>query len=200
MLDLMINDKESAMQIPLQISFRNMDPSPAVEARIREKAAKLERFHDRIIGCTVVVEAPHRHHHKGKLYDVRIEISLPGKNIVIDRAKPINHAHEDVYVALRDAFDAAVRRLEDQARKMRGSVKNHAVPAHGKIENLFGDYGFIVTAEGDEIYFHRNAVVGADFYKLKVGDEVSFVLAEEEGEKGLQASTVKPSGKHHIIE
>ncbi len=200
MLDLIINEKESAMQIPLQISFRNMDPSPAVEARIREKAAKLERFHDRIIGCTVVVEAPHRHHHKGKLYDVRIEISVPGKNIVIDRAKPINHAHEDVYVALRDAFDAAVRRLEDQSRKMRGSVKNHAAPAHGKIENLFSDYGFITTAEGEEVYFHRNSVVGADFYKLEVGDEVSLVLAEEEGEKGLQASTVKPIGKHHIVE
>jgi len=93
------------MPIPLQISFRNMDPSPAVEERIRQKAAKLERFHDRIVGCTVVV----------------------------DRAKPTDHAHEDVYVAVRDAFDAAVRRLEDQSRKMRGSVKTHAgrPPAEG---------------------------------------------------------------------
>ncbi len=188
------------MQIPLQISFRNMDPSPAVEARIREKAAKLERFHDRIVGCTVVVEAPHRHHHKGKLYNVRIEISVPGKNVVVDRARPIDHAHEDVYVALRDAFDAAVRRLEDQTRKMRGSVKAHEEPTHGKIENLFGDYGFITTAEGDEVYFHRNSVVGADFDALEVGNEVSLVVAEEEGEKGLQASTVKPIGKHHVVE
>jgi ribosomal subunit interface protein len=114
------------MQIPLQISFRNMDPSPAVEARIRKKAEKLERFHDRIIGCTVVVEAPHRHHHKGKLYSVRVDISVPGKDVVVDRAKPTDHAHEDVYVAVRDAFNAATRRLEDQARKMRGSVKTRA--------------------------------------------------------------------------
>jgi ribosomal subunit interface protein len=114
------------MQIPLQISFRNMDPSPAVEARIRKKAEKLERFHDRIIGCTVVVEAPHRHHHKGKLFNVRVDISVPGKDVVVDRAKPTNHAHEDVYVAIRDAFDAATRRLEDQARKMRGNVKTPA--------------------------------------------------------------------------
>jgi ribosome-associated translation inhibitor RaiA len=77
----------------LQIRFRNMDPSPAVEERIRKKAAKLERFHDRILSCTVV-----------------------------GRAKPIDHAHEDVYVAVRDAFDAAVRRLQDQTRKRRGSV------------------------------------------------------------------------------
>jgi ribosomal subunit interface protein len=188
------------MQIPLQISFRNMDPSPAVEARIRERAAKLERFHGRITGCTVVVEAPHRHHHKGKLYTVRIDIGVPGKNVVVDRGKPINHAHEDVYVAVRDAFDAAVRRLEDQTRKMRGSVKAHAAPVHGKIENLFGEYGFITTAEGNEVYFHRNSVVGADFDTLEVGNEVSLVIAEKEGEKGLQASTVKPIGKHHIVE
>jgi ribosomal subunit interface protein len=119
------------MQIPLEISFRNMDPSPAVEARIREKAAKLERFHDRIIGCTVVVEAPHKHHHKGKLYSVHIDISLPGKDVVVDRAKPLDHAHEDVYVALRDAFDAAVRQLEDHTRRMRGDVKSHTSPPGG---------------------------------------------------------------------
>src|ERR1700745_4313269 len=111
------------MQIPLQISFRNMDPSPAVEERIRKKAAKLERFHDRIIGCTVVVEAPHRHHPKGKLYSVRVDIRVLGKSVVVEREEPIDQAHEDVYIAIRDAFNAAARRLEDQARKMRGNVK-----------------------------------------------------------------------------
>jgi ribosomal subunit interface protein len=114
------------MQIPLQISFRNMDPSPAIEDRIRKKAEKLERFHGRIIGCNVVVEAPHRHRHKGKLYNVRVDISVPGKDVIVDRAKPEDHAHEDVYVAIRDAFNAATRRLEDQARKMRGDVKSPA--------------------------------------------------------------------------
>jgi ribosomal subunit interface protein len=115
------------MKIPLDISFRNMDPSPAVEARIREKAAKLERFHDRIIGCTVVVEAPHRHHHKGKLYSVHIDISVPGKDhLIVDRAKPGDQAHEDVYVAVRDAFNAAVRQLEDYTRRMRGDVKSRS--------------------------------------------------------------------------
>ncbi len=114
------------MTIPLQISFRNMDASPAVEARIRKKAEKLERFHDRIVGCIVVVEAPHRHRHKGKLYSVRVDISVPGKDVIAGRVKPVDHAHEDVYVAVRDAFDAAVRQLEDQARKMRGDVKTRA--------------------------------------------------------------------------
>jgi ribosomal subunit interface protein len=114
------------MQIPLQISFRNMEPSPAIEERIRKKAAKLERFHDRIIGCSVVVEAPHRHQNKGKLYNVRVDVSVPGKDIVAGRAKPVDQAHEDVNVAIRDAFNAATRRLEDHARRRRGEVKTPA--------------------------------------------------------------------------
>jgi ribosomal subunit interface protein len=124
------------MQIPLDVKFRNMDPSPAVEARIREKAEKLERFHDRIIGCTVVVEAPHRHHHKGKLYSVHIDISVPGKDLVVDRAKPAHHSHEDVYVAVRDAFNAAVRRLEDYTQRMRGDVKTHTAPPRDGVAPL----------------------------------------------------------------
>jgi ribosome-associated translation inhibitor RaiA len=113
------------MQIPLQISFDGMDPSPALEVRIREKADKLERLYDRIVSCSVVVVAPHRHHHKGKLYSVRIDLSVPGHDIHVGRAGPENHAHEDVYVALRDAFNAAGRLLEDHVRRMRGDVKTH---------------------------------------------------------------------------
>ena len=119
------------MDFPLDISFRNMDPSPAVEERIREKAAKLERFYNRIVGCTVVVEAPHRHHHKGKLYSVHIDIRVPGKDLIVDRAKPLDPAHEDVYVAVRDAFNAAARRLEDHARRMRGDVKTRGSTRDG---------------------------------------------------------------------
>ena len=113
------------MPVPVQISFRHMDPSPALEARVHEKAEKLERFFDRIVSCEVVVEAPHKHHHKGKLYNVRIEINVPGASVNVGRSGPQDHAHEDVYVALRDAFDAAYRQLEDHARRMRGDVKTH---------------------------------------------------------------------------
>ncbi|HYH70590.1 MAG TPA: HPF/RaiA family ribosome-associated protein [Methyloceanibacter sp.] len=113
------------MQTPLNISFRNMDPSAAIETRVREKAEKLERLYDRIISCEVVVEAPHRNHQKGKLYDVRINLSVPGDDINVGRTGPQNHAHEDVYVAIRDAFAAASRQLEDHVRKMRGDVKTH---------------------------------------------------------------------------
>jgi ribosome-associated translation inhibitor RaiA len=101
----------------LQITFRGMPPSPAVERRIRERADKLERFHGRIGGCRVVVEAPHRHHAKGRLYAVRLIISIPGQEVLVSKGVGEDHAYEDVYVAVRDAFDAAARRLDDVARR-----------------------------------------------------------------------------------
>ena len=105
------------MQKPLEIRFHKMEPSPAIEARIREKAAGLERFSERITSCRVTVEKEHRHHHKGNLFRVRLDIGTPGREIAVSHTGPKDHAHEDVYVALRDAFDAAVRRLEDHVRQ-----------------------------------------------------------------------------------
>ncbi|RMD64255.1 MAG: ribosome-associated translation inhibitor RaiA [Alphaproteobacteria bacterium] len=113
------------MEFPLEITFHNMDRSSAVESVVRDKVAKLAHYYDRIVSCRVVIEAPHRHHHKGKLYAVRIDISVPGRELVVNRNGPQDHAHEDVYVAIRDAFKAAVRQLEDYARKIRGKVKKH---------------------------------------------------------------------------
>src|SRR5512144_195558 len=121
------------MQIPLQISFRNMDASEAVEVDIREKVTRLERLYDRITSCRVIVEAPHRHHQKGNLYDVRIDITVPGEEIVVQRSGPENQAHKDVYVAVRDAFNAATRRLQDHVRKTTGRVKTHELPIHGTV-------------------------------------------------------------------
>ena len=189
------------MQIPLEVTFHNMDRSEAIEAGVREKAAKLERFFDRIIGCRVVVEAPHRHQRKGKLYSVKIDISVPGKEIVVNRHGSKNHAHEDVHVAIRDAFNAAVRQLEDHSRKVRGEVKTHEVPLHGKVLRLFAyeGYGFIACSDGREIYFHKNSVVNEQFGQLDVGSEVRLVVADGESAKGPQASTVTPIGKHHIV-
>ena len=108
------------MQIPLQITIRDMEHSDALESHIRDKADKLDEFFDRIMSCRVVVEMPHKHQHQGKQFKVRLDIDVPGSEIVVNR----DHA-EDVYVALRDAFDAAKRQLEDYARKMRGDVKKH---------------------------------------------------------------------------
>lgn len=105
------------MELASKVSFRGVEPSEAVEARVRERIARLPRIHERLDRCEVVVEAPHHHKHKGELYCVRIRMHVPGQDVIIDHAGPKDHAHEDVYVAVRDAFDAAERRLEDLARR-----------------------------------------------------------------------------------
>jgi len=179
------------MELPLQVTLRDVSPSEAVEGYIRERAAKLDAFYDRIMGCRVVVEAPVRHHRKGGPFKVRIDLTVPGDELVVNR-----QSDEDLYVAIRDAFDAMRRRLEDYARRQRGSVKAHEAPPHARVSKLFPEegYGFLETPDGSEIYFHRNSVLGAGFDRLEVGTEVRFV--EELGEQGPQASTVTVVGKH----
>lgn len=181
------------MQLPLQITVRNVALSEVAEGDILEKTAMLDEYYNRIISCHVIVDAPHRHHHKGLLYDVRIDLTVPGAELVIKR-----EPNEDIYVAIRDAFDAARRQLEDFARRQRGDVKTHETYPHGRVTQLFPEegYGFLETPDGREIYFHRNSVLHGGFKKLAIGSEVRF--AEEEGEKGPQASTVALVGKHHL--
>lgn len=186
------------MQIPVQVTFRNMDHSPAVETRVREHAARLERYFDQVMSCRVVVEAHHHHHQKGNLYHVRIDLTVPGAELVVSREPALHHAHEDVYVAIRDAFDDMTRRLEDHARRIRQAVKHHETPPHGRIREIMpaADYGVIETSDGRELRFSRNSVVDFDFDKLEVGDGVRFV--ETQGDEGPAASTVHVVGKHHI--
>jgi ribosomal subunit interface protein len=187
------------MQLPLQLTFRNLDPSPAVEADVREKATKLDQFYDHIMACRVVVEAHHKHHHKGNLYHVRIDLTVPDEELVVSREPHEHHAHEDAYVAVRDAFDAARRQLEDYVRRRDQRMKRHQAPPHGRISQLHpeDDYGRIETPDGRDIYFHKNSLLNADFADLEIGTEVRF--DEEAGDLGPQASTVKVIGKHHIL-
>jgi ribosomal subunit interface protein len=105
-----------------------MDPAPALETKIREKAAKLERFHGRVTDCRVVVEAPQRHHHKGQLYRVNIDLALPGHEILASSGAGGDHAHEDAYVAVRDAFEAAARQLEETLRRQRDAKHGNGAP------------------------------------------------------------------------
>ena len=116
------------MQLPLQLQFRNMDPSSAIEAAVRKYVDKLRLFNGDIISCRVAIEAPHKHQYKGKLYHVVVDVRLPGKEIVVSRAPDDQQAHEDVYVAIRDAFDAARRQIQDYASIARGKVKSHEPP------------------------------------------------------------------------
>ena len=113
----------SIMDLPIKISFRGIAPSPALEAHARELALRLETVYDRIIRCEVVIEAPHRRHHKGSRYRVKLILSLPGGQLVVARDPGLDGAHEDAHVAVRDAFAAMRRRLEDHVQRLRGEVK-----------------------------------------------------------------------------
>lgn len=187
------------MQLPLQITYHNLSASPALEAKIRDNAQRLDEFCDQIMGCRVVVEVPHKHHAHGNQYQVRIDITVPGDEIVINRDSPEHTQYRDVEVALRDAFDAAARQMEDYVRRLRGFTKAHAGLPHGRVAKLFPEegYGFLETLDGREIYFHRHSVLHEGFNRLHIGTEVTFV--EEMGKKGPQASTVKPVGRHHHV-
>jgi ribosome-associated translation inhibitor RaiA len=131
------------MNLPLQITFRNMEPSEAVATRIRAESAKLDKYFNRITSCRVLVEAPHQHHRSGEPFHVRIELGVPGNEIVVKHAPNLHSAlahadtakwskhfeaggrHKDMYVTIGDAFKAARRQLEDYVRRLRGDVKGH---------------------------------------------------------------------------
>ena len=187
------------MQLPLQISFHNMPHSAEVEETIRRYAAALDEYCSRIMSCRVVVDQPHKHHEQGNLYQVRIDIKVPGGEIAVSREPSQHTAYKDLETVIGDAFDLAVRQLEDYVRQERRDVKQHALLPHARIARLALDdgYGFLATADGREIYFHQNSLLDADFRRLKVGDEVTFV--EQPGEQGPQASTVKLVGRHSHV-
>lgn len=174
------------MEIPLQITAHDFRLTPATESDIRDKAAKLDTYYDRIIRCRVVVEAPVGHHRRGGPFKVRIDVTVPGSELVVNRQED-----DDLPVAIRNAFDAMRRRLEDYVRQQRGDIKTHEAPLqHGRVTKLFPQegYGFLETNDGREIYFHSHSVLEPGFARLTIGSEVRFV--EEYGQKGAQASTV----------
>ncbi|HTC08406.1 MAG TPA: HPF/RaiA family ribosome-associated protein [Acetobacteraceae bacterium] len=117
------------MQHAPRIAFRNMDASDALEQRIHKRIAELEQLCDRITACDVVVEMDHHHPRHGKMFHIRVDLTLPGRTILVRREPADNHAHGDAHVAVRDAFDAARRQLEDHVRVARGDVKTHAKAA-----------------------------------------------------------------------
>jgi ribosomal subunit interface protein len=173
------------MKLPLQITLRDMPQSDALEAAIREKADKLDLFYPSIMSCRVTVEMPGKHKHQGKQFTVRVDLTVPGKEIVVNR----DH-HEDVYVALRDAFDVAKRQLEDYGRRQRGEIKAHEAEGRGEVARLLPDegYGFIRTLDDRELYFSAANVVHPSFERLEEGMAVTFL--EEAGGEGPQAKRV----------
>jgi cold shock CspA family protein len=173
--------------LPPQITLHRIGPSPAIEGALRRKLAWLRRYYPRIMGCRVTVEAPHRHHRKGRLYRVHVEVTVPGGEVAAARSPSLHHEHEVLLVAIRDAFDAARRELMDYARRQRGQIKAQAARQRGSVRQLEADHGFLEAEDGRDVYFHRNSVLGG-FEGLAVGTKVRFEA--EVGDKGIQASTV----------
>jgi cold shock CspA family protein len=187
----------------------DVTPSIDIEKEITTQARKLESFYRSITSCRVLVEASERHRQKGYPYHIRIDLTVPGGEIVVKRA-PTSYAAErhlagqshrkameirperrNLKLAIRESFDTARRRLQDHARKRRAQVKTHEPAPEGRVSKLFPaeDFGYVETADGREIYFQANSVMNRRFKSLKIGSIVRF--AEERGEKGPQASTVQ---------
>ena len=196
------------MIIPVQITFRNVASTAEIEEKIQARAEKLEKFYSPITSCRVLVEAPARHREKGYSFHVRIDLTVPEGEIVVKREPTLYAREQDIgderrrkqmetrperkhlEVAIREAFHAARRKLEDHARQKRADVKTHEPMPQARVTKLFpvDGYGYIETPDGREIYFHSNSVLNKRFKSLKLGSKVSFT--EEAGEKGPQASTV----------
>lgn len=179
------------MQSPLKIAFHNMEPSESVEAAIRERFEKLEKLYDRMTACRVSVEALHRQHRTGNVYEVHIDMVVPGKELAVSREPKKaqeKYANPDVYTSLRDAFSAAERQLKAYKQQQRGDVKRHDFDVQGQITQLADDHGFLLTNTGGLLYFHRNSVMEGTFETLKPGAKVHYV--EAMGDTGPTASKV----------
>ena len=184
------------METEPHIDFQGTTATDSLRQLVAEHIARIEKRFGRLTGCRVVFKSPGEHHRHGGLYEVNIWLTLPGgREVNVDRTAEADERHASAAFALHDAFQRAGRQLQDQVRKMRGDVKAHEEPAVGTVTKLDPQgFGFLVTPDGREIYFHKNSVLNDGFGKLALGAHVSF--AEEMGEKGPQASTVRLLGKH----
>lgn len=177
--------------IPFQITFLDFPESDAIWLAVQKRIEKLEHFYNQIIRCEVVISCPHRHRHTARLYNVQIHVIMAGEDVIVNRHPPKDESHRDVYISIRDAFNAAERILQDKVRIVRHKVKFHEkIAEDGKISKIFPDegFGFLVTLDGREFYFGENSITNEAFTELKVGQKVKFL--EEAGEKGPQVTSM----------
>lgn len=182
------------MQVPLELTFRHVPRTDAMESLVREKAARLEKFCPDIIACRVAIERPQRHQNTGNIYRVRIEVTIPPhKNLIVHKEPGQEEMHLELGGVVRDAFHAMERQVREANERRQGQVKRHEEPV-AFVARMFPEqgYGFIETPDGRDVYFHRNAVLHGEWDRLAVGTQVRF--AESMGENGPQASSL------HIID
>jgi cold shock CspA family protein/ribosome-associated translation inhibitor RaiA len=187
------------METPVEIDFQGMTGDPEIQDVIAKHVAQLEQRYGRVTACRVALKGPGGHHHTGGLYEVNVRLALPnGSEVNVERTPPADERHSDLAFAINDAFRQARRQLQDHVRRLQGHVKQHESQPIGTVMRLdpSGEFGFLESSDGREIYFHRNSVLDGALSRLTVGSRVIF--AEEMGEKGPQASTVKLLGKHRL--
>jgi len=187
------------MQTPVEIEYQGMEARPQIQAVLAKHVADLEQRFGRVTACRVVLKAPGAHHRTGGLYEVNIRLALPnGREVNVEHTAQADERHSDLEFAINDAFKRARRQLQDRVRELQGQVKHHEGPLIGTVVQLdpLGEFGLLESGDGQEIYFHRNSVLDNDYSRLAVGSRVTY--AEEMGEKGPQASTVKLMGKHSL--
>ena len=186
------------MQTPVEIAFQGMDADASARDIILKHIEELEQRSGRITAARVVLKAPGGHHRIGN-YEVNIRLALPdGREVLVGRTPDKDDRQTDLPFAINDAFKHARRQLQDQVRKLDGQVKHHEGAPVGTVVEIdpLGEFGFIETDDGREIYFHRNSVLGGEFSHLAVNSRVTY--AEEMGEKGPQAGTVRLIRKHKL--
>lgn len=181
------------METTLQITFKDIERSERVEAEIRERVDRIERIYDRITGCQVRVRAPHHRHRKGTQYVVDIDVALPSSTLNVGREPGDNLAHQEILVAVRDAFNAMERKLRKWKDQHKGRPEHLLTPLQGRIDRLNQDKGSgeIATTDGRLIYFHRNCLIDCDFPDLAVGDTVELSVDHKDADEGPHASMVR---------
>jgi len=187
------------MQTALKMDYHGLEPTEALDRAITEQVTALEQVFGRITACHVGLRAPGHHHRTGGLFEVSVHLTLPdGREVNVGRTPRQDERYANILFAVNDAFRRARRQLQDKVRRLQSQVKTHEAQPVGTVVRFDrkAGFGFIQAPDGHEIYFHKNSVIDGPRPKIAEGDHVTF--AEEAGEKGPQASTVRVLGKHRL--
>ena len=179
------------MDVPPEIAFRNVEPTETLKALIQEGIASLEKVHPRLVSCRVMVEEVNR-----GFPHVRLDIGVPGKELVVNNKEtPVDPSNRDVAAAIREAFDVARRQLREQRVRQSVDWKRRDRAPTGRILRLVMDspsdrYGFLLSEDGREVYFHESSLHELVYDDLVEGMEIRFT--ETSGKEGANASSVSP--------
>lgn len=185
------------MQVTPQVTFHDVPHTDWVVGYVGERLQRLDRYAGGITFCHVKLTREQSSHHKGNCYSVMVEVRVPPQHdLAAKKQLEIRDMNAQLPALINQAFGAVERQLKKTASRRRGEEKTHASEPHGMIEKVFAaeGYGFIRAVDDDrQYYFHHNSVLHGDFARLTIGTEVRF--NPEDGQKGLQASSVQIVGK-----